>query len=812
MAADLERYATYYTEKLWSMLPAIYRSLDVEDPPPPDPLPAGPLRELVARIGAQAAILRASFDRLWDDQSIETCDEWVIPYIGDLLETKLVASLGGRGWRLDVAKTIYYRRRKGTVSILEEIANDVTGWDARVVEFFRVLTRTRHNLDPALGLPSATDDPQGARELQWAQGLVGVRTATPLGGFADVRDAYGATKAHSAFDEFSHTADLRRGARSVGWHNIPRLGVFLWRLKSFGVRMTTPVALSGCPGHYTFDPTGRFVPLFARQSPRDERYGSSWTSPQEWQLPVPITKPLLRVHRDDLHPDSFDVLRQAGSFFDPMDASLVKVYPELGRFKVDPAEVVRTTYHYGFMSAIGAGPYDRRVLGSPAPAAPAPVTAVSGGGSLAASMGALPATGTLRIEDSLTYGAPADLTGVVDVRIEGENRERPVIRTASPKQWVIDGATDAVLQLRGLLVSGCDVVLRGDFAEVTISSCTLDPGNSGESATPPAVFARSADSRDLVPARLWIEGSVGTLTIERSITGPVRSRHGGLVRDLLVRDSIVQGIRTAGFGPFATADVVDMPRLATRLEERRDAVSDYLWGRLSAPTRAALAAASGPPDATLSQALLDDLNAVVNGNPIWDPVRFAGVVLAPATRDLAASNPPAGPERVRANRLLLESAFRHELADLALGSGEGEVALERVTVFGPCALRRLYASETILDDLVVVDDTQRGCVRFSAWSTGSVLPRKYESVEVAAGAALFTTRAYGAPGYAQLLDTADRQIVSTGASQSIVEGGPTGSEMGAFARELNPIKLRSILIKYGEYMPLGLAPVLVPTT
>jgi hypothetical protein len=219
MTQDYDHYAIYYADKLWNLLPAIYRAEDRENFDT-----AGPLRELVNRLGLQAAILRRNNDRLWEEQSIETCDDWAIAYIGDLLATNLVASLDARGQRLDVAKTIYYRRRKGTVAILEEIANDITGWDARVVEFFRRLSRTRHNLDPVIGLPSGTDDPTGNHALQQAQGLVGTFTKTPMGGLADLRQVYGATKAHSAFDEFFYTADLRRGKGQVGWHNIPRLG------------------------------------------------------------------------------------------------------------------------------------------------------------------------------------------------------------------------------------------------------------------------------------------------------------------------------------------------------------------------------------------------------------------------------------------------------------------------------------------------------------------------------------------------------------------------------------------------------------
>src|SRR5215467_6269728 len=169
--ADLDHYEIYYADKLWKLIPAIYRSLDGDTFGK-----NGPLREMVDRIGAQAAVVRRSIDRLWEDQSIETCDDWVIPYIADLLATNLVASLDARGQRLDVANTIYYRRRKGTVSILEEIAADITGWDARVVEFFRRLGRTRHSLDPEIGYPAATPDPDGNRQLQLAEGLIGLLT------------------------------------------------------------------------------------------------------------------------------------------------------------------------------------------------------------------------------------------------------------------------------------------------------------------------------------------------------------------------------------------------------------------------------------------------------------------------------------------------------------------------------------------------------------------------------------------------------------------------------------------------------------
>jgi hypothetical protein len=161
--------------------------------------------------------------------------------------------------------------------------------------------------------------------------------------------------------------------------------------------------------------------------------------------------------------------------------------------------------------------------------------------------------------------------------------------------------------------------------------------------------------------------------------------------------------------------------------------------------------------------------------------------------------------------LLLEESFPVALAQAALALGSGEAALSRTTVLGRAFVHRIEASECILDDFTVVEDTQHGCVRFTAWPAGSVLPRQYESVQINAQSPLFTSREFGQPGYGQLLASADLAIIS-GAGGAILQGAQDGSEMGAFAREKNPIKESSILIKYQEYMPLGLAPVLIRVT
>ena len=86
-----------------------------------DGLPPNPdvLRSIILILARQSAIARRSIDRLWEDQFIELCDDWAIPYIGDLVGTRLVHELNRRGRRVDVARTIFYRRRKGTPHVLK---------------------------------------------------------------------------------------------------------------------------------------------------------------------------------------------------------------------------------------------------------------------------------------------------------------------------------------------------------------------------------------------------------------------------------------------------------------------------------------------------------------------------------------------------------------------------------------------------------------------------------------------------------------------------------------------------------------------
>ena len=111
---------------LFSLLPAVHRLRDAAQG---DPAARAAERDRTAKCSWS----RTTSARLYDNWFIETCDEWVVPYIADLLGVRALP--GVVIWRTSrrfsqrsyVANTLAYRRRKGTAAVLEQLASDITG-------------------------------------------------------------------------------------------------------------------------------------------------------------------------------------------------------------------------------------------------------------------------------------------------------------------------------------------------------------------------------------------------------------------------------------------------------------------------------------------------------------------------------------------------------------------------------------------------------------------------------------------------------------------------------------------------------------
>src|SRR5215471_3907849 len=198
----------------------------------------GPLHSLLLLIQEQLAVLAEDLDRLYDDQFIETCAPWVIPYIGDLIGYQSVKGIAPAidNRRADVAETISQRRRKGTVLVMEQLARDVTAWGAHAVEMFQVLGDTQYMNHLRLW------NHYGPDLRRWQAGVyVG-----------------------TGFDRTSHKVDVRRIATRRGRYNIQNIGIFLWSLNAYRVTKQQ-AAISAADAHcLRFSSLGMDIPLFHR--------------------------------------------------------------------------------------------------------------------------------------------------------------------------------------------------------------------------------------------------------------------------------------------------------------------------------------------------------------------------------------------------------------------------------------------------------------------------------------------------------------------------------------------------------------------
>jgi hypothetical protein len=240
-------------QRLYSRLPANYRAYDAEEPQDYAML------ALLRVIGEQAANLRLDLDDLWDDFFIETASDWVVPYLGALVGTRLLPDPVEQGDRLEVANTVRWRRTRGTPAMLRSLARSVTGWPDDLAEYFQ--------------------------HLGWSQNVNHPRRFDPLS--PDVRDPTVLGRLGRADDSASHAADFRLSAAldaprldrtslgvgraawgTPGRYDIKNLGFLFRRLLTFKLEGVTPAADDPRlpqpvdPTCFTFDPLHHETPLF----------------------------------------------------------------------------------------------------------------------------------------------------------------------------------------------------------------------------------------------------------------------------------------------------------------------------------------------------------------------------------------------------------------------------------------------------------------------------------------------------------------------------------------------------------------------
>ena len=752
------------TERLYALLPAVYRLRDSAQ--------GEPLRALLALIEQEYQAVEQDIANLYENWFIETCAEWVVPYIGDLLDVRplYAASPDTFSARAYVANTLNFRRRKGTATMLEQLAFDVTGWPARVVEFFQLLSTTQHLNHLRLGSP-ATADLRNADALEL------------LGG---------------PFEQTAHTVDVRHISSGRGKYNIPNIGLYTWRLQDYQIgpipasptdpkktdlngvtRQSDARAVKNPPdGRYTFNPLGSSAPLFnLPQTPADAAQLVT-----EINVPGPLRRRPLYQELENLRQSEVDnsptpqpsvyfgsnpVFRIAvdGTFV-PFDQIMIcdisdtdapgtdwrrpapsKSYtPSAGggpvtmpiKLSVDPvrgriafpagselpSSSLEVSYIYGFSGDLGAGPYDR--------------------GNWLADPGTGPAP--FNNQDRWQVAVSQELSAVTNVVFN--------TFTAAVKAWNKQPAgTDGIIALLDSSTYKDDLsktpvsipagsrllIVAADWVAVRQSprgtSKALTPNGLRPHFLGPIAVTGSAPADSPNPGQLFIDGLL--------IEGQVTVQPGNLATFGLSHSTITPG------------------------------------GGLT------VEAATGESN----NALVVNLFRSICGPIVFDPASPAQL----NTTDSIISSGPASAD-----------------TDAAIAAPGATAGIRTSTVFGATSSLILSASDSLFTGLVKATRQQTGCVRFCFVPVGSKTGQRYHcqpdlalaQVPKAAQAPViaritpqFTSVDIGQPGYAQL---------SSACPVEVAAGGDNGSEMGAFNFLQQPQRATNLQTALDEYLRFGL--------
>ncbi|MFY9553186.1 MAG: hypothetical protein WAV20_05705 [Blastocatellia bacterium] len=538
-------------DRLYSLLPVVHRLRDHDV--------GEPLRALLQIIAEQVNLVEADIDQLYENWFVETCQDWVVPYIGELIGYRIVHEAGEPGEatttqgqlhnrilipRREVAKTIRNRRRKGTLALLEMLAGDVADWPARAVEFYSLLAAT-----------------QNLNHLHLERG----RTI-------DLRQGDALDRLGGALDELARTVDVRNlnSRRAPGRPHSSAVGLFVWRLESYPVTHAPAFCVDRAKNHYYFSLLGNDSQLFTKATDEPDPAHIA----DEMNVPAPIRRRAfdertadyygqgksLRIWRDT-HPVPLAQIVPADLSkwaYRPV-GNQVAVDPRLGRIvfsqRTLPKEGVWVSYHYGFSADIGGGEYERRVR----PVGERKLYRVSQRGAARDGVSQTinqaldhwrrerPRDAVIEIEDSRSYTEKLsiDLTPGQHLEIRAKNCARPVIqlldyrdnmpdslRIIGPKK-VKPGQRSSRVLFDGLMIAGRSVQIERKLGEVKLRHCTLVPGWS---------LGRRCEPESENEPSLELEHTTARLVIDHSIIGTIRLNQDEVTTDpviIRISDSIL---------------------------------------------------------------------------------------------------------------------------------------------------------------------------------------------------------------------------------------------------------------------------------
>jgi hypothetical protein len=822
-------------DRLYALLPEIYRLRDADR--------GFPLRALLRVIEEQAGILENDIAQMYENWFIETCEDWAVPYIGDLLGYLPLQNTGepvdpasprdlARSRvlipRRDVANTIRYRRRKGTLALLELLANDVAGWPARAVEFYTL--------------------------LGWTQNLNFRHPSR--GRFVSLQDRRMLENIDGPFDTAAHTADIRRirSRHTPGRYNIPAIGIFACRLKSYPVTRARAYRVDNVrPAGYLFSILGNDCPLFTCPLPEP----SPTHIAREINLPVAIRPRVFSfgLHGDDspyygegsslavyignwprkgddaLVPQERVIAADLGSWKYRVPRDHVAIDTRLGRMRFpanqEPPGEVLVSYHYGFSDDIGGGEYPREIPG-PDPEAISAIRAgeVKRPEILAGKLRADPAPdplsahigtrlsgktrGLLDSPGSEEFGAALaqDLNAVLADTDLCERIQCGKTEVLPDRVWnlcSLPPGTGGTKRRNRLILEAaypecipeCFPVYRVGAGEVfaalgpAIKRWEEDrPANAAIEITDNGAYTEPVEIRLEKNQTLWFRAAEGKRPVIRLLDWSPSFRDAFCISGGSGSRVILDGLAIAGRGIRISGPDPgeDLPGPEEDLCEVAIRHCTLVPG-WSVPAAHCIAGQRGP-----SVELRNTRARLIIRKSILGPIL------------VVSDNIRAEPNRVDARDSILDGTGT-ELP--VAGSSDGTIAhavfsFVRCTILGSVMAREIgQAQDSIFAGRVTVARSQAGCMRFCYVPYGSRTPRRFSCIPDKLTAERirrearprFTSTRYGSPGYCQL---------ATDCPGSIRCGAEDESEMGVFHDLYQPQREANLGLRLDEYTPGGM--------
>lgn len=788
-------------QSLYDRLPEIYRIRDKQQQP------ADQLQQYVDALDSVFAAIRDNIEGLYHDHFIETCDDWVIPYIADLLGT---SHLSGDPWtlRADVARTVHHRRRKGTLGAVESLTYGLSGWAVHTLELRDRLVWNQHinHQRPDWGgsppLPELLD---GRKHIHGA-----IR-----GGTINLRDPAILSFLNRPFDPFAHTVDVKPRTGTAIRYNIPNLGIFLWRLKDYTLPYIVPgfVKIQALPAvdstgtadpdlasfavRFNIHPLGEPMVLFnkyrfhADDEPPNISSADETPGPMPWarltqleDMPEQPRSDYVRVdHYSNLEPPAKEevgltihVPNPPFVEWDPETLSGVKwtyrganlcaweqsLDPPLGKYEIatDPETGRMVVGVGGATQNQQAGPLRRKLLVSA-------TYGFSGDGSLAP-VGAHPVARIYKSEETVKIN--------FDTVANGKALEQELANLADlsqPRIIEIEDSRTYTLDLNN--VAG--VSTEGGKKVLTLGDSLSIRAATGQ--RPIIVLERPLMFRsneiDKAPD-VTLQGLYITWNHDSThFTSDIGLIERAAINQLYIKEC------TLDPGSHQALDSTRQPhRYGLRL------TNDYGFS-------------AGVDTATFLETLraFDEVPNIKLEHSICGPIAMDdGYTLSLNHSIVDAASGVGEPSP----RLALHAAT----GDKEVAWGPALVDIKGMTCFGRMRVEKASGEGGIWVHRLEVHNNQIGCIKFSYFSGNSDrLPQNHACVFGHQRSLSFASEIFGESGYAQLGLRSDTKIL---------QQGPNRDEMGAFGYLLNSHKWKNINIRYREFMPVGIHPVLVPVT